>query len=108
MTTVAVTREGRRVNTTFIACPESRNNNTLFGADFLLDAGIILKIDQHSWCFADNLEEMYDLLQETVSTATPVSTSHILSLRPQEDSTLSAHQRKSLVKLIDDRADAFT
>ncbi|KAL0820798.1 hypothetical protein ABMA28_006615 [Loxostege sticticalis] len=54
----------RIVPTTLIILPESRENRTLLGVDFLQDAGMILNIPQMTWCFVDEVETVYDLQPE--------------------------------------------
>lgn len=65
---VPVTISGRTVMTNFIVLPESHDNRTLLGVDFIQDANIILNLPQLLYHFLDKPGTKFDLVNEVEET----------------------------------------
>ncbi|KAJ8716980.1 hypothetical protein PYW08_005379 [Mythimna loreyi] len=70
---VPVSLCGRIIPTNFIVLPESHDNRTLLGCDFLEDANMALNVPQRLFHFLDDPGRKYDLYPEEEDGA-PVST----------------------------------
>nr|XP_034194161.1 uncharacterized protein LOC117610644 [Osmia lignaria] len=68
VTKVDVDLEGRTIPTQFIILPNSKDNRTLLGVDFMEDAGIIINTPQRSWHFIEDPKQEYDYQGETNET----------------------------------------
>uniref|UniRef100_A0A2A4K4E5 CCHC-type domain-containing protein n=1 Tax=Heliothis virescens TaxID=7102 RepID=A0A2A4K4E5_HELVI len=62
--TVPVTLCGRTIPTNFIVLPETHDNRTLLGVDFIQDAGIVLNLPQLLFHFLEEPARKYDLYNE--------------------------------------------
>ncbi|KAJ8951776.1 hypothetical protein NQ317_010589 [Molorchus minor] len=97
-TKIDVILQGRTIPTSFIVFPESHNNVTLFGMDFIEDAQLVLNIPQRIWHFADETT-WYDLHLEKVAVkqnSLELNLISTLSLRPDEGILLQPEQRAEL------------
>lgn len=66
---VPVTLCGRTIPTTFIVLPETHDNRTLLGVDFIQDASIVLNLPQLLFHFLDEPGKKYDLHNEDEDSA---------------------------------------
>ncbi|KAH9639012.1 hypothetical protein HF086_012575, partial [Spodoptera exigua] len=62
--TIPVTLCGRTIPTNFIVLPETHDNRTLLGVDFIQDARIVLNLPQLLFHFLDEPAKKYDLYNE--------------------------------------------
>ena len=62
--TLPITVQGRTTDTKCLKLPGKVSNNTLLGAEFIRDAGIIINLPQSIWSFADKPTRQYQLLLE--------------------------------------------
>lgn len=62
---IPVKLKDRCILTKFIVLPEARDNDTLLGVDFIVDARMIINIPQLAWNFEDEPDVHYDLIQES-------------------------------------------
>lgn len=63
-TLVPVTISDRTIMTNFIVLPESQDNRTLLGVDFIQDAKMVLNLPQLLYHFLDEPGKKYDLMNE--------------------------------------------
>ncbi|KAH9644100.1 hypothetical protein HF086_015430 [Spodoptera exigua] len=62
---IPVKLKDRCILTKFMVLPEARDNDTLLGVDFIVDARMILNLPQLAWSFEDEPNVHYDLIQES-------------------------------------------
>ncbi|GFU21153.1 retrovirus-related Pol polyprotein from transposon 297 [Trichonephila clavipes] len=94
--------EGRKFKTPFIILPDSKNNSTLLGIDFLVNAGIVLNFRKNCWTFWDDFRKSYNLATPYQSTSVNVRPVAINScqLREDERQELLGSQRAELDSLL--------
>ncbi|GBP80182.1 hypothetical protein EVAR_97376_1 [Eumeta japonica] len=91
---------------TFIILPNSSNNETLLGIDFIRKAGLIINLSTNTWLTADRPHVIYPLRCETsVHTIECASTD---VLRIDEGTMLSPPERDDLARLLQEYQDIFT
>lgn len=99
---------GWRVKTKFIIFPESKDNLTLLGVDFLQDAKLAVNLAQHTYKFDDMPDTEFPLIYESpLSCTKQVELSSFENLRPKEGTMLSESQRNTLITFLQDNEDIF-
>ncbi|KAH9642185.1 hypothetical protein HF086_007684, partial [Spodoptera exigua] len=104
-TEVNVTLEGRTRLVRFLIFPESDDNESLLGIDFLINFNICVDFGNFKWHFFDSVEQ-FDLPFEKVlhqADSVPVSS----LLRDEEASRLSDAQREVLAQFLSENKDVF-
>ncbi|GBP78874.1 hypothetical protein EVAR_61523_1 [Eumeta japonica] len=103
---VIVTLKHLNIPLTFIILPNSSNNETLLGIDFIRKAGLIINLSTNTWLTADRPHVIYPLRCETsVHTIECASTD---VLRIDEGTMLSPPERDDLARLPQEYQDIFT
>ncbi|GBP03821.1 hypothetical protein EVAR_98822_1 [Eumeta japonica] len=102
---VIVTLKHLNIPLTFIILPNSSNNETLLGIDFIRKAGLIINLSTNTWLTADRPHVIYPLRCETVHTIECASTD---VLRIDEGTMLSPPERDDLARLLQEYQDIFT
>ncbi|GFU38622.1 transposon Ty3-I Gag-Pol polyprotein [Trichonephila clavipes] len=77
--------EGRKFKTLFIILPDAKNNSTLFGVDFLENAGIVLNLRKNCWTFCDDFRKSYNFVTPYQSTSVNVRPVAINNCQLPED-----------------------
>ncbi|GBP68444.1 hypothetical protein EVAR_56706_1 [Eumeta japonica] len=100
---VIVTLKHLNIPLTFIILPNSSNNETLLGIDFIRKAGLIINLSTNTWLTADRPHVIYPLRCETsVHTIECASTD---VLRIDEGTMLSPPERDDLARLLQEYQD---
>lgn len=104
--------QDRSISTTFVAIPDYVNSKTLLGADFIMEAQLILNLPGNQWSFSDDPNTCYALHGEPAvsSAAEPLtinSADMSLSLRNSEAPQASNTERAALETLIQQHGEIF-
>lgn len=100
---VRITPE-RSVTLEFTIFPDAQNNETLFGMDFLVAAGIVLDFASSIWHFSGT-HVMYPIEYESSRLCTSLSAADIL--RDDEGLMLAPDEKQQLADLLQHNGDVF-
>lgn len=89
----------------FIIFPDSQNNETLLGIDFILKARLIIDFSSMTWRSADQPRDIHPLSCE--NSRDPISCASINLLREDEGKFLSESEKGRLVDLLGEYTDVF-
>lgn len=89
----------------FIIFPDSQNNETLLGIDFILKARLIIDFSSMTWRSADQPRDIHPLTCE--NSRDPISCASINLLREDEGKFLSESEKGRLVDLLGEYTDVF-
>ncbi|PZC79417.1 hypothetical protein B5X24_HaOG216412 [Helicoverpa armigera] len=104
-TTLEVHLESKVITVPFIVFPDSTNNETLLGIDFITAAGIVIDFDKDIWYFSsvDNIK--YTLSYEPTSRRVSCASTDIL--RDDEGTHLTSAERQALADVLNRHAHVF-
>ncbi|XP_028041993.1 uncharacterized protein LOC114251801 [Bombyx mandarina] len=104
-TTLDVRLETTIISTPFLIFPESTNNETLLGIDFITAAGVVIDFKEEVWFFSDDAMVKYNLCFEPKSRKVSCAATDIL--RDDEGTHLTPAERQALADVLDRHADIF-
>lgn len=108
VTEVDVQLQGRSIRTKFLIFPDSEDNSTLFGIDFIQRANILFNFVERTWNFLDAPENQYELCFEKPKiTPQIIDIEFITTLRANEGQDLSEKERSQLDDLLKKNEDIF-
>lgn len=89
----------------FVIFPDSNNNETLLGIDFLRKAGLVFNFSDNTWFSADRPRVIHPLRCETSRNSVGCASTEIL--RSDEGTMLSPSERTQLAGLLQEYDDIF-
>jgi len=102
-TTTSIVLGNRTLPIQFIVIPDAASNNTLIGADFIKQTGIIPNLSQDAWCFADKLSEwfLFDYKQAKPNELTHINPNEQTNstMPPPSSVKSSRNKRRRMVRL---------
>lgn len=105
-TEVKVTLHHKTRVVKFLIFPETNNNESLLGINFLTLFNLVFNFGESKWYFAENSKEKFEIQFEKVSS--PVSLCAALEvLRDDEATLLTSEQRQVLANLLVEYEDIF-
>lgn len=97
-TTLSVKLEQVVITIPFLIFPDSEDNETLLGIDFITTAGVVIDFKKEIWHFSSNNRVQFKLLFEPTSRCASIASTNIL--RDDEGSHLLAPERQALSELL--------
>lgn len=97
-TTLSVSLAQSVIKIPFLIFPDSKNNETLLGIDFITAAGVVIDFHKESWYFSNNKNIEHKLLFEPTSRNVSCSAADIL--RDDEGAHLSPAERAALADVL--------
>ncbi|XP_063896668.1 uncharacterized protein LOC135118465 [Helicoverpa armigera] len=104
-TTLEVHLESKVITVPFIVFPDSTNNETLLGIDFITAAGIVIDFDKDIWYFSSDDNIKYTLSYEPTSRRVSCASTDIL--RDDEGTHLTSAERQALADVLNRHAHVF-
>lgn len=97
-TLLEVSLERKMITIPFLIFPDSDNNETLLGIDFITAAGVVIDFREEVWCFSQTKNIQHKLLFEPTSREISCSSVHIL--RDDEGTHLNPAERNALAEVL--------
>ncbi|XP_041979447.1 uncharacterized protein LOC121733294 [Aricia agestis] len=106
-TTLDVALESKVITMPFLIFPDSINNETLLGIDFITAAGVVIDFSRDIWFFgADGGNVKYNLCFEPTSRTVSCASTAVV-LREDEGAHLTPAERQALADVINKHAQVF-